>query len=178
MKRFFRYLGIILLGFGFTFTCNAQTGAAKTFKIGVVDVEKIVKEMPEALQADQTLKTLQQSYQDTLNSMQNSLVTRADNYQKQKSMMTADKQKTEEVALQAAEQAIYKFREDKTAEMSDKRENYLAPIRKKVSTAIETVAKSEGLSIVLDKGDGGVLYSEDKYDITYKVIDEVKRGTK
>lgn len=179
MNKFFKYLGILLLGITFTFSANAQTGAAaKSFKIGVVDVEKIVKEMPEAMQADQSLKTLQQSYQDTLNKMQQDLVTRADNYQKQKSMMTADKQKTEEESMQAAEQAIYKYREDKYAEMNDKRELMLAPIRTKVSDAINAVAKDEGMSIVLDKGNGSVLYSEEKFDITYKVIDRVKRGTK
>ena len=173
MNRIIKYLGLILLGMTFVYSSNAQT-----FKIGVADVEKIVKEMPEALQADQSLRALQQSFQDSLYAMQQTLVARADTYQKQKSMMTADKQKAEEESLKAAEADLYKFREDKTNEMNDKREIYLAPIRSKVSDAIQGVAKDEGLAMVIDKNSGSVLYSEEKYDITFKVIDKLKRGTK
>ena len=80
--------------------------------------------------------------------------------------------------MRAAEQALYSYKDTKFAEISEKREIYLAPIRQKVSNAIEAVAKDESLGFVLDKGNGNILYSEEKYDITFKVIDKMKRGSK
>src|SRR5574344_414132 len=178
MKNVSKIFTILVAIITLTIGANAQTTKNKELKIGVVDVEKIVKEMPEALQADQTLKKLQKTYQDTLNTMQNDLVARAENYQKQRGMMTADKQKAEEESLRVAEQALYSYKDTKFAEISEKREIYLAPIRQKVSNAIEAVAKDESLGFVLDKGNGNILYSEEKYDITFKVIDKMKRGSK
>ncbi len=167
------FVAVITLSFS---AANAQQ--AKSLKLGVVDVEKIVKEMPEALQADQILKDLQKSYQDTLASMQNTLMQRADAYQKQRSMMPADQQKKEEETLKMSEQELYRYKDAKFAEISEKRELYLSPIRKKVAEAIEAVAKDETISFVFDKGNGSVLYSEEKSDITFKVIDKMKRGSK
>ena len=74
MKNVSKIFTILVAIITLTIGANAQTTKNKELKIGVVDVEKIVKEMPEALQADQTLKELQKTYQDTLNTMQNNLV--------------------------------------------------------------------------------------------------------
>ncbi len=167
------FVAVIALSFS---TMNAQQ--AKSLKLGVVDVEKIVKEMPEAAQADQILKELQKSYQEALARMQNSLMQRAEAYQKQRSMMPADQPKKEEESLKMAEQELYRYKDAKFAEISEKRELYLAPIRKKVAEAIEGVAKDESISFVFDKANGTVLYSEEKSDITFKVIDKMKRGSK
>ena len=176
MRKFGILLSAIVAVIALTIGANAQQ--TKGLKIGVVDVEKIVKEMPEASQADQELKDLQKSYQDTLASMQNTLMQRADAYQKQRSMMPADQQKKEEESLKMAEQELYRYKDAKYAEISEKRELYLAPIRKKVNEAIEGVAKDEAISFVFDKGNGSVLFSEEKSDITFKVIDKMKRGSK
>ena len=45
--------------------------------------------------------------------------------------------------------------------------------------AIETVAREEGASFVLDKVSEAtiVLYADAKFDLTYKVIDRLKRGS-
>ncbi len=157
---------------------NVAFGQQKPIKIGIVEVEKIVKEMPEAIEADKIMKDLQKAYQDTLMKMQEDLVKRAENYTKQKAMMAADQQKNEEESLKMGEQQLYQYREAKYAEINEKRELYLTPIRKKVNEAIEAVAKDELISVVLDKGNGSVLYAEEKLDITFKVIDRMKRGTK
>jgi Skp family chaperone for outer membrane proteins len=55
-------------------------------------------------------------------------------------------------------------------------EEFMQPIRQKVSDAIAAVAKEEKLNMVLEKSLGVVLYSEDKADVTYKVLDRMKRG--
>ncbi|MGA0046293.1 MAG: OmpH family outer membrane protein, partial [Candidatus Kapaibacteriota bacterium] len=70
------------------------------------------------------------------------------------------------------------YQETKTAEVQQMRESFLRPIREKVQKAIADVAKEEKLTMVLDKAVGVVLYSEDSADITFKVLDRMKRGSK
>lgn len=173
MKKLLLVLAVAFLGVFAQESANAQA-----LKIGVCDVEKIVREMPEAMSADKVLKDLQKAYQDTLQTMQQNLLAKAEAYQKQRGMMSADKQKQEEDAIRQAEQNLYQYRDTKFGEINVKRNEYLEPIRKKVTDAIDAVAKAEKLNFVLDKANAGLLYSEDKSDITFKVIDKIKTGSK
>lgn len=178
MKKLILFNVIILL-FLFTNTKHTNAQANTALKIGTVDVEVIVKGMPDAIEADKKLKDLTQKYRDSLMSIQQDYIKKREQFDKQKAMMPADKQKTEEETLKAMEMQYMQFQEEKfgnQGELAVLREQYLDPIRSRVKTAISTVAKEEKMSFVLDKGGSTVLFSEDKYDITYKVLDKLKRG--
>ena len=151
---------------------------AAPLSIGVVDIEAVVKEMPEAGIADKMLKDLQKKYSDSLQKMQEDLMKKVDQYGKQKAMMVAEKQAKEEEGFRNTQALLERFREEKFAEINQKRDEFLEPIRLKVRKAIQEVAKEEGMSFAFDKGSSAVLFSEEKFDITFKVIDRIKRGAK
>jgi outer membrane protein len=150
--------------------------AQKPVNIGVADVESIVVTMDEAKKADTLLKDTQRNYADSLKKMEDDFYKRLEQYKKQKSMMAADKQQKEEEDLQTMQQMILNSREDMSNKIMKKRDELLEPIRKKVKTAIEGVAKEEGINLVLDKSNAAVLFIEDKYDITHRVIDKLIRN--
>jgi outer membrane protein len=53
----------------------------------------------------------------------------------------------------------------------------MGPIRDKILKAIESVAKEENVSFVFDRtNDAMLLFADAKFDITYRVIDRLKRG--
>lgn len=146
--------------------------------IGVVDVEIIVKEIPEAADAEAYLRDYQKKSNDTLTKMQEDLYKKFEQYQKQKGMMTADQQQKEEEEMKEMESDAIAYREKVYNEIQNKREEFLEPIRKKMKEAIESVAKEEKISLVLNKATDTVLYAEDQLDITFKVLDRIKRGKK
>jgi len=149
-----------------------------TITIGIVDVEMIVKEIPEAVQADQFLRDFQKNSNDTLTKMQEDLYKKYEQYQKQKSMMTAEQQQKEEEAMKMMESDMIAYRDKVYNDIQTKRDEFLEPIRKKVKDAIESVAKEEKISLVLNKLTEAVLYTDDQLDITFKVLDRIKRGKK
>jgi outer membrane protein len=52
-------------------------------------------------------------------------------------------------------------------------------VKKKIYAAIEKVAKEEGMQFIFDKsGDILLLYADEAFDITFKVLDSLKRGAK
>ena len=110
--------------------------------------------------------------------MQKEFETRIADYQKQEALMSAEAKKKEEESLNALRMRFLQYQETKTAEVQQMRESFLRPIREKVQKAIADVAKEEKLTMVLDKAVGVVLYSEDSADITFKVLDRMKRGSK
>ena len=97
---------------------------------------------------------------------------------KQKSMMQPAEQQKQENAFRAEEQQLLALREQMLQQLNTKRDEFLKPIREKIINAIKEVAKEEHLKIVLDKSNPTVLYAEDSMDITFKVLDKIKRGKK
>ncbi|MCX8051759.1 MAG: OmpH family outer membrane protein [Chlorobi bacterium] len=160
----------------------AQKDAATkdaSLRIAVADLEKIAKELPEAVAADRELTELRKRYLDTLQMMENKFKERFEQYQKSKAMMTADAQRKEEEELRALQQQYALYQEEKfglQGELARRRDSLLSPILKKVQEAVATVAKEDRYNFVFDRGSSFLLYAEDKADITYKVLDRIKRG--
>ena len=59
------------------------------------------------------------------------------------------------------------------------RERRFAPIQERVMKVIEKVAKENGFNYVFDKLEAAtnLLYADQKFDLTYKVIDRLKTGS-
>ncbi len=175
MKKMLMLL-IIVIGFAFTTTASN----AQSLKVGVVDVITILKEMPAAKKVDKELQAIGLKWQDTLMAMQKDLEARLEQYKKQKSMMPADQQAKTENELQAMNQSLMQYNQEKfgqQGEMALVRDQKLEPIRETVKKAIEKVSKDEKLNLVLEKT-SNILYFDDAMDITYKVLDVIKRGNK
>lgn len=188
MKRFTLLVAAMLCTFAVS-TTLAQKGAASkgadagggALRIAVADMEKIAKELPEALEADKMLTAMRQKYVDSIQTIEKQYKEKIDAYTKSKSMMTPDAQKKEEDELRNLQQQYVAFQEDKfgaAGELARKRDELLRPLLLKVQQAVQAVAKEEHYTFVFDKAANTLLYAEDKTDITFKVIDKLKRGNK
>ena len=170
---FFAIFTLVLLTL---ITTNVAYTQTTKLPIGIVDVEAVVKEMPDAVAADRELSELSNKYRDSITTRRTAFETKVQNYQKQKPMMAAAAQQTEEEKLVKEQQELQDYASEKEKEVQQLREKHLESIRPKVKTAIEYVAKDEKLSLVLAKEAALVIWSDDKLDITFRVIDKMKRG--
>ncbi len=170
-NRFFISL-VVGLALGVTVSVAQATRAA------FVDSEKILGELPEAQKASRELETLVKAWQDSVQKMGDDLQKQVEAYQKQETVMAPAKKEAEQRRLQELDQRRREFAAQKldarTGEAAVEREKRLAPIRERVLRAIETVAKEDGFTFVFDRTN--VLYADARVDLTYKVIDRLKRG--
>jgi outer membrane protein len=154
---------------------------AQTQKIGYVDTEVILKQLPEAQDADKKLKEIATKFQDTLVAMQKDLTEKIEQYKKQESMMTPDAKKKEEDMLKAIQQSMMQYQEEKfgnTGEIRRLQESFLTPIRDRILLTIKEVSKDEKFNFILDKVNPALLYADDKFDLTFKVLDKIRRNSK
>jgi outer membrane protein len=95
--------------------------------------------------------------------------------------MTEENKLAAQQKLIAQEQAILDFRRQKFGQNGDiyqRQEQIFDPVKKKIYAAIEQVAKGEGMQFVFDKsGDIILLYADSAFDITFQVLDKLKRGS-
>ncbi|HSD63344.1 MAG TPA: OmpH family outer membrane protein [Ignavibacteriaceae bacterium] len=175
MKKYVLILSILFLNFGFL---QAQTNQ----KIGYVDSQVILTQWSEAIKAQGDLDAITNKWSAQLDSMTKSYQQTADDYQKQVNTMPEDKKLTAQQKLVQMEQDIIDFRKQKfaqgTGEIYKKNDEIFAPIKNKIYDAIGKVAKEEGMNFIFDKsGDIILLYADSAFDVTYKVLDKLKRGS-
>jgi outer membrane protein len=149
-------------------------------KVGIVDSEVILAQLPDYKTAQDKLNEIVKGWQSVLDSLTTDYQMKLESYRKQEAMMTEDNKLKAQQELIKMEQDILGYRQKRFGQQGDivaKQEELLAPIKKKIITMIEKVAKEEKITLVLDKaGDVVVLYSDPTFDITFKVLDRLKRG--
>ena len=112
---------LIIAAFAFgCFIMNTKVyaqGAAQ--KVGFVDTEVILKQLPEAQDADKRLKEIAAKYQDTIVRIQKDFSDRVEQYRKQESLMTPDAKKKEEESLKQLQQTVMQYQEEKFVSRSN-----------------------------------------------------------
>jgi outer membrane protein len=161
----------------------AQTQQPINLKVGYVDSEIIMAQFSEAIKAKGDLEGFVAKWRKEADSMGTVLQTAYADYQKQSSTMKPEQQREVQTRIVEKEQALQKYREQKfgqpNGEYFVRQEQLLAPVKQKIFNAIGEIAKEEKMQYVLDKaGEVVVLYADEQLDVTFKVLDRLKRGNK
>jgi outer membrane protein len=167
--------------FLFTVILFAGLVPAQTQKIGYVDSQVILTQLPEAIKAQGDLDALYTKWKSQLDSMSTAWQQGLADYQKQMNTMPEDKRKAAEQELVQKRQVAEEFNAQKfqqpNGEFFKKQEEIFNPIKEKIYKAIAEVAKAEGYQYIFDKStDAIILFADPAFDMTYRVMDKLKRG--
>jgi outer membrane protein len=156
----------------------APVGAQTTQKTGFVNSAKIFQELPEAKDAEKRLESFTKPVQDSLQMMQKEIEGKISEYQKKESLMNDQAKRTAQAEIQEMTQRAREFASKKDQELAAQRERILNPLKDKVLKAIERVAKEDKYTFVFDQTEQVqiLLYGDPNHDLTFKVIDRLKRG--
>lgn len=172
---------IVLLTIALALLLAAPAGVAQQQKIGYVNSSKIFQELPAAQDAQRRIDALSRPIQDSLEAMQRDLQERYEDYQKREALLNDAAKRAEQQKLIELERRMNEYRVQKLGNEGDlarETEKLLSPLRERIKNAIATVAKEERYSFVFDKTEAIqiLLYGDPTHDITFKVIDRLKRG--
>ena len=170
----------ILLVLTLILTISNFLAAQTPLKLGYVDSQVILSQFSEAIKAQGELDAMTNKWSAQVDSMTLAYQQALADYQKQANTMPEDKKLDAQKTLIAQEQSIIDFRRVKfgqNGEIYQKQEEIFNPVKQKIYTAIEQVAKTESMQFVFDKsGDILLLYADSAFDITFQVLDKLKRG--
>lgn len=171
--RFFSLIAVLLLA-------GAVPSIAQQ-RIGYVNSTKIFQELPAAQDAQRRIDAIGKPLQDSLETMQKGLQAAYEEYQKKEGLFNETTKKAEQQKLIEQERRVQEFRVEKfgqDGELAKQTERIINPIREKIKAAIGVVAKEEKYNFVFDKTEQIqiLLYGDPKDELTFKVIDKLKRG--
>lgn len=160
MKRI--SLGILV--FLITITANAQS------KIGTIDAEYILSQMPENTQVTEGMEAYNKQLQDNIQATIARYEELVKDYQATaEGLPEADRTAKEDTIIQF-ENEIKNFRQKASVMMQVKRNELTAPLYEKIDMAMKEVISEEAYTQIFHAGASGLAFSRAEDDITLKVM--------
>ena len=145
----------------FTTICFSQT------KIGYINYEEVIAEMPEYKKAMSELETYANEKRVYIENLMAEGRAKAQEFQANMDSYDDLKKQSEYTAIQQFEQRIVQAEQVAQQQFDEKQQEVLKPILEKMNKAVEDVAKKNGYITIID---GSILrYSSEENNITVLV---------
>jgi Outer membrane protein len=157
----------------------ATIPATAQMKIGYLNSEAIMQQLPEAQDVQKQLDGITADWQTELTKMQTDLQHKFEDYDKKKLIMSDKRRSEVEKELQDMDRKMVDYRTAKfgtSGELFAKQNELMKPIQDKVFKAVKDVADEGGYDYVFDKSSTTLLmYSNEKNDLTAKVLAKLQQ---
>lgn len=160
MKKIITLFSLVLL----SYSSFAQT------KVGTIDAEYILSQLPEMTQVNEGLKTYNEELQKNLEASIQEYETLAKDYQQNNATFTDEVKKTKEGKLISLENDIKGFRQKASVMMQMKRNELTQPLYEKINKAMLQVIQEGNYTQILHAGGNSLAFAAEEYDITNKVM--------
>ncbi len=169
MKKTVLFLIGLLLSFSITY---AQ-------KIGYINTETVLAQIPEYVSAQQQLEKLGAQYKTAIENESSKVDAAYKKYQADRASLREGDRKQRESQIIEMERAVKERKKTYFGEdglMAKKSNEMMDPIKKKLNEAIDALAKEGGYSLILDISQlkSAVMYKNDSEDLSIKVIEKLK----
>lgn len=135
-------------------------------KIGYVDFQGLVGQMPEAKTIKPQIDAYQKQFVDQLTTMNNELQTKGKAFQDQSATMTDAVKATKQTELQDLQKRMQDYQTNAQQQVDAKSAELIKPLSEKARAAVNAAAKEKGIAYVLDASQGSpLLVSADGTDL-------------
>ena len=150
---------------------------AKDMSVAFVDMQYILKNLPQYEAAQEQLQLISKKWQREIDAASQEVQVLTANYQTEQIFMSESMRKQKEKEILDKEQQVLELRRKYFAdngELFKKREALLKPIQDDIYTAIQEVANDKRYDIVKDRSaDPSLIYMSNKLDISDLVLNKL-----
>lgn len=147
---------------------------ANAQKIGYLNTQTILNEMPEYVSAQQTLEKLSSQYKQYLEGEASKIETAYREYQNDRARLSEAQKQARENEIISMERKLQEKQKEYFGEggvMAVKSEQLMNPIKEKVDAAVRKVAQKGEYSLIIDiSAMQGVVYQNEAADLSLEVI--------
>lgn len=166
MKKLFLILAIALM--------SVPALRAQNQKIGFINTETVLNELPEYQKAQKTLEQLTEKYKAEVEADLKVIDQLYTNYQNQKAYLSSSQRSSAENNIITKEQQMKQKEENyfgAEGVLAKKSEELLTPIRERVDASVRRYCELHGFTAVIDlAGSGNIVYYDSALDITKEII--------
>ena len=141
-------------------------------KFGHINTQELFAQMPEVAQVRLKMDTIQGQYASHLDSMNEEIQKKAQDYQAQEATMADAIKQIRQQELQEMQQRIQLFYQTAEQDIQKKQQELLAPVHEKMAKAIKAVGEREGYTYIFDS-QAMAHIGNDAHDVTPLVKKEL-----
>jgi len=147
---------------------------AEELKIGIVDVNKILKDAPQTISANKKLEKEFSSRTEKLKTKIKALESDGKKFQKESLTMSDDQREKTERSLQQRRIEIQRNERELREDMDLRRREEIGDLQEKINLTIDKMAVANSYDLILYNG---IAYASAKVDITDDVIKALGGGS-
>ena len=150
------------------------TGSAKDMSVVYIDMQYILKNLPQYEQANEQLTMLSKRWQKEIDAAQQEARVMASNYQTEQIFLSETMRREREEEIVRKEQAVLELKRKyfgQEGELYKKREALIKPIQDEIYNAIQDLANEKRIDVVKDRSaDPSLIYMSSKLDVSDQVL--------
>ena len=139
-------------------------------KVGTIDAEYILAQMPEVSTVEEGLKTYNLKLQGDLQASIAKYEELVASYQANTATFTEEEKTTKESEIISIENDIKSFRQKASTLMQLRRNELTQPLYLKIDEAMKAIIAEENYTQIFNTSINGLAYADEKYDITDAVM--------
>lgn len=150
---------------------------ASAQKFALVDMEYILKNIPQYEMANEQLNQLSQRWQKEVEAKFKEAETLYKNYQADMVFLTDDQKKKKEEEITGKEKEAIDLRNKyfgQDGELSKKRQSLLKPIQDDVYNAVKKVSEEKGYQVIFDRASSAsIVFASPRIDVSNEVLEKL-----
>ncbi len=166
-----RYSLLLLVFMTLSWTANAQ-------KFAVVDINKVLENMPEYETAQTEIDRLADLWRQEIAQEYDQIKGLYNKYQAEQVLLSDDARRQREEEIMDKEKQVrdlQRMRFGPEGELFQKRQELVRPIQDRIYEIVEDYANDRGYDFIFDKGgDLGIIFANPLYDKTEDILDRLK----
>ena len=155
----------------------ASPAIAQKFSVAYVDMQYILKNLPQYETANDQLNMISKRWQKDIDAAQQEAQILATNYQTEQIFLSAEMKQRREEEILTKEQEVLELKRKyfgQDGEWYKKREALLKPIQDEIYNAIQDIASEKRYDVVKDRSaDPSLIYMSSKLDISDLVLEKL-----
>ena len=153
------------------------TAFAKDQSIAYIDMQYILKNLPQYEQANEQLTMLSKRWQKEVEAAQQEARVLATNYQTEQIFLSETMRQKREEEILAKEQEVLELKRKyfgQEGELYKKREALIKPIQDEIYNAIQELASEKRIDIIKDRSaDPSLIYMSSKMDVSDQILQKL-----
>lgn len=144
-------------------------------KIGFFDLEKVLSTSQWGKSVQEKLKKEEGQIRSQLQAKQEELSRMRDEVQSKQGKSTDESKKQKIKEFEQKRQEAEQFLFESNKKLQNLSEQLMKPLIDKIMEIVKDIAKKEKYDVVIEAKRAGMVYGDDKYDLTQKIIQELDK---
>lgn len=166
----------------FAFTCSLQAQVVRGLRIGYIDMEYILKNVPDYTEAKNQLEQKAQKWKQEISAKNNEITKLKESLKTERVLLTKEliEEREEEIAFQEKELMDYQEKRfGPNGDLMVQKAVLVKPIQDQVFTAVQDIAEQKRYDFVFDKSsDLTMIFAAKQFDISEIIIRQLARISK